>query len=221
MVTRRCGIQPLYNKSGNALYQALWSVWKRMGMPQHLQVDNEFAFYGSPSHPRGMGPLIRLCLHHQIGLWFIPPAEPWRNGVVEQFNRHYQQKFLGRVIMNSREELEHQALCYEYKHNNSYRYSALAGKTPLGSLHQWKNHQLDFPTDEPAPTMPLKKPQTGRYHLIRLIQGDGKLDIFGEKFTMPPELHYEYVVATVDVEQQRLKVFQDQKQVLDFAYTMH
>jgi hypothetical protein len=26
-------------------------------------------------------------------------SEPWRNGVIEQFNDHYQQKFLDKVVM--------------------------------------------------------------------------------------------------------------------------
>lgn len=220
LATGRSGIQPLYNKSGNAVYEAIWAIWSRLGMPQHLQVDNELAFYGSPTHPRGMGPLIRLCLHYQIELWFIPPSEPWRNGVVEQFNYHHQQKFLDRVVMGSEEALERGSLEYEYKHNSRYRYSKLGGRTPLTALSQWNGYDLRFPPHKLAPTMPLKKPQTGRYHLIRFIRGDGKLDVFGEKFKMPPELHYEYVVATVDVEQQRLMIFHDQKQLLDFDYKM-
>jgi transposase InsO family protein len=40
-----------------------------------------------------MGPLIRLCLHHGVEPWFIPVSEPWRNGVVEKFNDHYQVRF--------------------------------------------------------------------------------------------------------------------------------
>ena len=39
----------------------------RLGIPQHQQVDNEMVFYGSRAHPRGMGPLIRLCLPHERG----------------------------------------------------------------------------------------------------------------------------------------------------------
>jgi len=95
--TGRCGTQPLFNRDGTTVYGAFWEIWGRLGMPRHLQVDNEMVFCGSPTHPRGMGPLIRLCLHYEIELWFIPQSEPWRNGVVEQFNNHYQQKFLDRV----------------------------------------------------------------------------------------------------------------------------
>jgi hypothetical protein len=76
--TGRCGTQPLFGRSGNALYKALWAIWGRLGVARHLQANNEMAFYGSPTHPRGMGPLIRLCLHYGIKLWFIPQSEPWR-----------------------------------------------------------------------------------------------------------------------------------------------
>ena len=221
LATKRCGIQPQYNRNGNAVYEAIWAIWKRLGMPQNLQVDNELVFYGSHKHPRGMGPLIRLCLHHDIDLWFIPPSEPWRNGEVEIFNNHYQQKFLNRVVMSSKAELEDESLAYEYKHNSRYRYSKLGGKTPLDVLERYKGYEPRFPPTEPAPQMPLRKPEKGRYHLIRYIRGDGKLDIFGEKFKMPPELHYEYVVATIIADQQKLKIFHDQKQVLELDYKIH
>lgn len=221
LATGRCGTQPIYNKSGNAVYAAIWDIWKRLGMPRHLQVDNEFSFYGSPTHPRGMGPLIRLCLKYGIELWFIPPSEPWRNGVVEQYNFHHQQKFLDRIVMGNKEELEEGSLKYEYKHNSRYRYSKLGGKTPLATLENHRGVKLRFPDpDEPVPTMSLAKSKTGRYHLIRHIRGDGILNVFGEKFKLPPELHYEYVVATVDVEQQRLLIFHDKKQRLDFEYKL-
>jgi hypothetical protein len=47
-----------------------------------------------------MLPLIRLCLHNGVEPWFIPMADPWRNGVVEKFNEHYEQKFLGKVVID-------------------------------------------------------------------------------------------------------------------------
>ena len=123
-----CYANPCSAVAANAVYAAFWAIWQRLGMPRHLQVDNEMAFYGSPTHPRGMGPLIRLCLHYGITLWFIPPAEPWRNGVVEGFNYHYQQKFLDRVPMQTEAALRTGALTFEHQHNSRYRYSHLKGK---------------------------------------------------------------------------------------------
>jgi len=220
LATGRCGLNPLSSKSGNTVYEAFWAIWSRLGIPRHLQVDNEMVFYGSPTHPRGMGPLIRLCLHYGIELWFIPQSEPWRNGVVEQFNNHYQQKFLDRVPMRTETELREGALAYERKHNSRYRYSKLNGKTPLEALAQSGRKALRFPPDKPAPSAPLKKPKTGRYHLIRFIRNDCQLNVFGERFRVSPDLQYEYVVATIDVKEQKLKLIHDQLQVDEFDYKL-
>ena len=220
LATRRCATQPLFSRSGNAVYAAFWAIWQRLGMPRHLQVDNEMAFYGSPTHPQGMGPLIRLCLHYGITLWFIPPAEPWRNGVVEGFNYHYQQKFLDRVPMQTEAALRTGALTFEHQHNSRYRYSHLKGKTPLTTLAQSGHKPLRLPPHEPVPETPLAKPKSGYYHLIRLIRSDCQLNIFSERFPVSPTLQYEYVVATIDVTEQTLKLFHEQRQVDEFEYQL-
>lgn len=220
LATGRCAIEPLLSRSGSAVYEAFWSSWTRLGMPQHLQVDNELVFRGSPKHPRGMGPLIRLCLSYGIELWFIPPSEPWRNGVVEKFNDHYQQKFLKMVQMQTEVDLRRESLSFENKHNNRYRYSKLNGKTPLQALSQMKTKQFRNPPNKPAPRTPLNKPESGRIHLIRFIRGNRKLDVFGELFSLAPEFQYEYVVATIDVKEQRLRIFHDQAQVDEFEYKL-
>ncbi len=218
--TGRCGTQPVFSRRGDAVYKAFWAIWGRLGVPRHLQVDNEMVFYGSPTHPRGMGPLIRLCLHYGVELWFIPQSEPWRNGVVEQFNNHYQQKFLDRVPMRTADELREGSLAFEHKHNSRYRYSKLNGKTPLETLAQSGKKALRFPPDEAAPTAPLKKSKTGSYHLIRFIRSNCQLDIFGERFRISPDLQYEYVVATIDVKEQKLKLIHDQLQMDEFDYKL-
>jgi hypothetical protein len=182
-------------------------------------VDNELPFFGSPTHPRGMGPLIRLCLHSGVELWFIPMAEPWRNGVVEKFNDHYQQRFLDKVPMATHADLMAESLAFEQRHNSSYRYSKLGGKTPLKALSTSK-HKLRFPEKEEAPRHRLKKPESGRYHLVRFIRSNLKLNIFGEIFRVPAELEYEYVVATIDVKEQKLKLYLEKSQVEEFNYRL-
>ncbi len=99
LATRRCATEPLIQRAGQSTVDAFWAIWQRLGLPDHQEVDNEWLFYGSPTHPRGMGMLIRLCLLYDVELWFIPPREPWRNGIVEGFNDHYQKKFLARNVI--------------------------------------------------------------------------------------------------------------------------
>ena len=105
LATGRCAINAVISKAGQNTIDAIWSSWCRLGIPNHQQVDNEAVFFGSRQHPRGMGNLIRLCLLNGVEPWFIPMAEPWRNGVVEKFNDHYRGGFLSRVTMQGEEDL--------------------------------------------------------------------------------------------------------------------
>jgi len=217
--TGRCAVQPMLQRSGQHVVDALWATWCRLGMPHHQQVDNEMVFYGSPAHPRGMGSLIRLCLHHDIEAWFIPLGEPWRNGVVEKFNHHWDDKLLRRIPMASAEDLRRESLQFEERHNGRYRYSKLGGKTPQAALEA-SGATLRFPPTVAAPRYPLPKPERGRYHLVRFVRSDGLLDVFGEKFRAPPEAIYEYVRLTVDVARQRLTVFLHQAMVDEHHYRL-
>ncbi|MFU8817881.1 MAG: IS481 family transposase [Pseudomonadales bacterium] len=217
LATGRSASESTLTRHAQATMDAIWSSWGRLGMPRNQQVDNEMVFYGSPRYPRAMGPLLRLCLLHEIDLWFIPVAEPWRNGVVEKYNDLWQQKFLGRINLASHSELRMQNLLFEGRHNGRYRYSKLQGRTPMQALKA-SGQELRFPPDGPAPRHPLPQPDKGRYHLVRFVRSDGVLDVFGEKFLAPPECTYEYVRVTVDVSRQRLQIFLDQQIVDEHCY---
>jgi putative transposase len=191
LATGRCAVEPVLSKGGENTLNAFWAGWLRLGLPDIQQLDNEMVFYGSPTHPRGMGKVIRLCLLH---------------GVVEKFNHHWLQGLLGKVHLSSADELKKQSLIFEHRHNSRYRYSKLKGQTPMRSLIASRS-KLRFPDSEAPPKYPLPRPETGFYHLIRFIRSDGLLDVFGEKFKVPPECVYEYVRATVDVSEQKLGGF--------------
>ena len=217
--TVRCGLHPSLSKSGQMIIDGFWGAWQRMGIPERIQVDNAMSFFGSPTYPRGMGPLIRLCLHNGVEPWFIPMAEPWRNGMIENFNDRYQQMFLGKVVMSSIEDLQSGSKTFEQRHNSKYRYSKIKGDTPLKALAA-TNTKLRFPAEEDPPKYRQKKPEIGKYHVVRLIRSDLKLNLFGESFSVPPETMLEYVVATIDVKEQKLKLFLDKKQVEEFDYKL-
>ena len=219
LATGRCSTEPVLTRDAQATVDAFWASWIRLGMPCNQQVDNEMSFFGSPRHPRGMGPLIRLGLLHGIEVWFIPTGEPWRNGVVEKFNDFWQDKFLHKVNLTSETELRTESLAFEERHNGRYRYSKLGGKSPAQALEASKA-KLRFPRTLEAPHCPLRKPQGGRYHLVRFVRSDGRLNVFGEMFPAPSEAIYEYVRLTVDVERQRLGVFLDSKQIDEHPYQL-
>ncbi len=139
--------------------------------------------------------------------------------MIENFNDRYQQRFLGKVIMASIGDLQLNSLAFEQRHNSRYRYSKLKGDTPLKALAA-SNVKLRFPKAEEPPMHRMKKPEIGKYHVVRLIRSNLKLNIFGECFSAPPETMLEYVVATIDVKEQKLKLFLDKKQVEEFDYKL-
>jgi putative transposase len=205
LATGRCAVEPVTaGKEGSMT--ALWAIWHRLGLPRYQQVDNEMTFYGSPTHPRGMGKLIRICLHYGVEPIFIPVKEPWRNGVVEKFNDHWRQKFLGREELKSAAALRKGSLQFEALHNARYRYSKLGGKTPSESLAA-SEAPLRFPPCQPSPVQPLPKPLKGKYHVIRFIRSDRRLNLFGESFSLPTVAIHEYVWSTIDVRKQSLSFY--------------
>lgn len=203
IATGRCGLEPVFARDAQSVIDAFWRIWGRLGIPNHQQIDNEMVFYGSPTHPRGMGCLIRLCLMVGVEPWFIPMGEPWRNGVVEKFNHHYRQKFLSRVPLHGPKDLQKESRLFEKRHNGSYRYSKLGGRTPRETL-MLSNVSLKFPESVKAPVHPLPKPEKGKYHLVRFIRSNGLLDIFGERFRVPKQAMYEYLTATINVRNQSI-----------------
>lgn len=219
LATGRCAISPVTHKAGQQTLNAIWSTWCRLGIPENVQVDNELVFHGSRQHPRGMGVLIRLCLLHHVEPWFIPMAEPWRNGVIEKFNDHYQTGFLQRVTVRGEKDLFRKSLAFEGKHNTRNRYSKLKGQTPQNVFKQY-HHKIRFPSSWKPPLHPLAKPAQGRYHLVRFIRNEGVLDVFGEKYSLPSAAIYEYVVATVDVASQKLIVKIDDQVIDEFRYAL-
>jgi len=218
-MTARCGLHRLGNQTSKSIVEGLWSIWSRIGLPDYLQIDNAMYFYGSPTYPRGMGLLIRMCLHNGIQPWFIPVAEPWRNGSIENFNKLYQQKFLNKVMMLTGRDLQKETLSFEQRHNRQYRYSKLGGKTPQKALDS-THVTLRYPKYETLPRHQLSKPEDGSYNLVRLIRSDLKLNIFGELFPVSDDLMYQYVVATIDVKDQKMRLFHNNLQVEEYEYKL-
>jgi len=215
----RCGIEPMPNKSSNSILGSIWAIWQRLGIPLAIQVDNEMAFYGSPKYPRSMGLLIRLCLLYGVELWFNPVREPWRNGVIEKFNNHYEKMFLSRKFMKNFEDLKRESAEFELRHNDTYRYGKLGGKTPQKAFEISGMAKI-IPDKKQPPKLPLKKPEHGCYHVVRFIRGDLRLSIFGEVFKTPAEAQYEYVVATIDVKEQTLKLYLNTIQIAEYGYKL-
>lgn len=219
VASRRCAINPTPGQASGLVIRIVWESWWKLGIPRILQIDNALTFFGSRRHPHGMGALIRLCLLHGVEPCFIPIREPWRNGIIERFNRAWVYDFFRRTEMDGWESLTKEAAIFERRWNTEHRHSSLRGRTPIQFM---SDHGTvpEYPPQRNFPDMPLPKPKTGRYHFIRFIRSNRRLDIFGESFPMPIEATYEYVRATVDVTKQKLRVYLGNELLHVFDYRL-
>lgn len=212
---RRCSVNPIRRQTKVDIANALIRSWQTLGIPLYLQMDNKLPARGSNRYPHSFGLVIRLCLKLGIQPIFIPIKEPWRNGIIERFQDVFDKMFFRAQYFKNFLHLLQQARCFEAFHDQNHRYSTLEGKTPAEKV----SGNLRFlPTNF---RIPRELPITPGYvHLIRFIRSNRVLDIFGEKFSMPLRVEYEYVWATIDTTKEILSVYHDSKLIERFDYPL-
>ena len=211
---------PSRTESDEAAAEALIKAWKKIGMPDFLQLDNALYYRGSNRWPRSFGLVIRFCLSLGVQPVFVPIGEPWRQGVIEKFNDLYRDKFFRSQRFASFAELKEESIVFEQFHNEHHRYSVISGKTPNQAASEdglGKPHPLDSDYHLPKDKIPLEE---GEIHLIRFIRSDRILNVFGEKFPLGNVPAYEYVIATICVEAHAIKVKLDDQLLEEIEYRM-
>jgi len=198
------GIYPIRDKRSVSIAKSMIHFWTTYGMPDYLQMDNELAYRGSNRYPRSFGIVVRLALSQGVTPIFIPPAEPWRNGIIEKFNSNLIKYFFSTQRFTSFEDLEEKAPEFSDFHNRNHRYSTQGGKYPnqIKSICQ-ENKLGPINLEDPIPLI------DGSVFYIRFIRSDRKLTILGTSFTLKKELVYTYVIAEIVIDQHVLLVKQD------------
>jgi len=219
IATHRIKLNPCRRKADENIAEGLINTWRKLGMPDFLQVDNELSFRGSNRYPHSLGLVLRLCLLLRIQTIFIPQAEPWRNAEIESFQDIFDKNFFRVQKFSSFHDLCLEAPNFEDYHNEHYIYSCLNGKTPHRALQE---DFLDIQLLPQSFQLPKEKIplEDGYIHLIRFIRSDRKLDIFGEKFMVSKDLVYEYVKATICTDCHILQVRHDDQLVETFSYSL-
>jgi putative transposase len=179
------------DQSEETLTAALVGLWKRLGVPRRLQLDNGSPFLlGSAS----LGEIARVALHQGATPVFIPQGEPWRNGTCEQFNDTFDKRFFRSERFSDRDRLAVRALQFESFHNANHRYRATGRRTP---------DELTAGVERRPPTplaeLPPSWPEQGRIEFIRFIRSDRKLRLLRRSIEMPESQVYRYLTATLDL----------------------
>jgi putative transposase len=200
------------------IVQAVVGGWQRLGIPDLLQVDNELSFRGSNRYPRSLGVLIRLCLYLGVEIVFIPPGQPWRNGIVEKFNDVYDKLFFRRQQFKNLAGLQSELPHFETFHNRSHRYAKLGQRTPW-SVHTAKaRHLLPKSFVLHNNQVPWRD---GKISFVRLTDQTGAVQFFTERFKVARGLVHEYVQGTIFTKPGLLKFYHQGRVVRIYRYRVN
>ncbi len=188
--SHRCGIEIIETNADECVAKAFVSLWSRLGLPERLQLDNGGPFVA----PKGLGLIVRVCLHQGVTPRFIPAREPWRNGTVEHFNDTFDKRFFRQERFRSLAHLTERARDFETFHNANHRYQATNGRTPAESAGDGAPRR-----PRPLAELPDGWPAAGRVEFVRFIRSDRKLRLLNRAITMPDTVVYEYVTAVLDL----------------------
>jgi putative transposase len=209
------GVYPIRDKASVSVAKTVVRFWTTYGIPDYLQMDNEMSFRGSNRYPRSLGIVLRLALSQGVTPIFIPPAEPWRNGIIEKFNSTMDKYFFSKQKVFSFEELDQKSVEFSDFHNNNHRYTSQGGKTPCMITSISQDHKMNqVNLEEPIPLV------NGSVIFIRFIRSDRRLQILGTTFTLNQQLIYTYVIAEIVIEQHVLLIKQDGIIYHVFPYAM-
>jgi len=208
------------NQSSNHACQSLVQFWKTAGIPDFLQMDNYLSFWGSLIRPHALGKVIRLCLIHGVTPVFIPIKEPWRNGIVEHFNKTMQSAILNSASYKTIDDVQDASNRFCISHNATHHYSTQGGRTPL----QCREY-LEYPLKRLNEEYPLQKKmiplEDGEIHVIRFIRSDLRFNIFGLSYLLPKKTEYEYIKGVIRTDEHRLIIFKDQEYVTEFQFNLY
>ena len=219
VVCNQVHIEQYNSRSRDNVIGFLIRYWSNDTIPGYLQVDNGMYFIGDFKYPRKFSRFIRLCLYVGIELVFIAPRSPWMNGSIENFNNWFGDKFWEKEDFTSLEDMRTKSLHFIDQYN---------------ALSAWKKRDKRLTQINPAKMLNDdvkinldKLPLTeGKIHFIRKVDNEGGISILNEAFFLSKEFIGEYVWTTIDLTQQRMRVYYQAKDqdtatlIKNIAYTI-
>jgi hypothetical protein len=181
----------------------LLATWRKLGLPQIQQLDNEGSFCGGHTHPRVLGRVVRLCLFCGIEPFFTPFYDPKRNYQIETFHSLWHQAFWSRQEFRNCAHVQAELPLFAAWYHNRYQPPALHGKTPA---QMRRGVAVVGLTREMCNLIPTERlPLTaGRIHFMRKVDTAGRIELLNEPWTIGRKWSGEYVRATISTAEQSI-----------------
>lgn len=181
----------------------LLQAWAELGRPFVQQFDNEGTFGGGPTHPRVLGQVVRLCLYCQVEPLFTPVYEAKRNHQIETFHSLWVASFWSRQEFASLAHVQAEIPLFVRWYRSVYRPPALGSRTPAQMRRGFRPLPLTEPLCRriPAGRLPLT---AGRVHVLRKVDGQGRVTLFNEPWLVGKRWMGEYIRAVIHTAEQQV-----------------
>jgi putative transposase len=156
----------------------LGECWKSLGLPEQVQFDNAREVTGWGPGARYLSRVIRLCLRYGVEPWLIPPAQPQRNGSVENFNGWFQPRLFQRRFARPG-DLRRELARLEEAVNTQHVHPRLGGLTPAQHRRRQRLRRLPQRFQAPTERLPIA---AGRVIFIRQVNVTGTVSALSQSF---------------------------------------
>ena len=192
------------NKRYASAQEHVLYVWRTLGMPNGLQIDNDSAFNGGHRAPRIISQFVRLCLRVGVEPIFIPVQEAQWNGLVEGIHSLWARSFWRRRRFRSLAHVRRAAPEFETWYKHEYLPTQLDGievAPPAANQGMRLTAQQVRALPDPLPIT------AGRIHFIRQVNTAGDIELLEETWHVHRRLAGQYVWATVTTQNQQLSIY--------------
>lgn len=181
------------NATARGTLEALLDHWRREGLPDYAQFDNDTLFQGPHQFPDAVGRIIRLCLALGIIPIFAPPREPGFQNAIEGFNGLWQSKVWRRFHFADLPSLEAASARYIAAHRakTACRREAAPERRPFP-----ENFKLD-----------LSAPLAGTLIFLRRSDDRGQVGLLGRTFPVDAHWVHRLIRCEVDFTHRRIRFY--------------
>ena len=173
--------------------EAIVQHWRRFGLPDFAQFDNDTVFQGPHQHPDSLGRVVRLCLALQVVPVFAPPRETGFQAMIENFNGRWQAKVWSRFTFTSRRKLQAQSAKF-----------ITASRRRAAARIENAPKRRDFPEDW---RLNLQAKPRGQVIFLRRTDDRGRASLLGRTFDVDRNWPHRLVRAEVDLDENVIRFF--------------
>jgi transposase-like protein len=174
--------------------ETLLAHWRRFGLPDYAQFDNDTRFQGPHQHPDTVGSVTRLCLSLGVTPVFAPPAEMGFQAAIESFNGRWQTRVWARFQHDCLEALQTQS----DKYTTAYRARSAARR---GSIPSRRRVPEDWQLD-------LQAHPQGALIYLRRSDDAGRVRLLGHTFDVSSIWPHRLVRCEVLLDEHRIDFYQ-------------